>query len=342
MIDLAVERQYTDCRELITHWKTFFEFFTMGVKGDALTPEKEGQFMQLKSRVAELHDSFLDALVQDHNVGQSMLDLVSRSITLKHVNRLSTADVKKMEIEWHESYLLLNDTIGQLEDKRNELALVSQTQYRSKKAAGLLQQKVHDFLTSMYFKMAMILAAVLFATVGIQAFGIFDWDWFGTQKWATVPYRWGKLAVRSVYDADSPWVTIDNAPRKAYLSWPGGMKEPQDRATGTSEMAKELPTSLPAPIRNILIDNAKEYKMEMTSRGLEGDGFIHSMILPNTSHAKEAADKFTQYAETPTGREVARTTRLFRDTNVVFVIHSNSSGMTRDLSTQVFHQPDIY
>lgn len=342
MIDPAVERQYSDCRELIAHWKTFFEFFSMGVKGENLTPEKESQFMQLKSRVAELHDSFLDALTHDHNIGQGMLDIVARSITLKHLSRLSTADVKKMEIEWHESYLLLNDTIGQLEDKRAELAQISEAQYKSKKAAGVLRQKVTNFVTSFYFKAAMVVAAFLFLTIGLQAFGIFDWDELGKQKWAAVPYRWGKLAVRKVWNEDSEWVDIENPARKPHISWPSGIKVPNVVTTDPTEVGNRLPKNLPRDIVSLLSDNAKQYRLESTTRGLEGDAFIHTILLPRTSLAKDAVNKFRAFADTPEGKKVAKITRLFRDGNVVTVVNSEREGIVHDIYLQVYEQPDIY
>lgn len=341
MIDPVIERQYSDCRELIALWKAFSEYFSIGVKGDNLTPEKEGQFLQLKSRIAELHDSFMDALTHDQNVGQSMLDVVSRSITLKHLNRLSTADVKKMEIEWHESYLLLNDTIGALDDKRNELAKVSETQFRSKKAAGALQQKVVGFFTSGGFKLLLILGAVAFVTVGVQALGIWDWDTVGKWKGFEVPYRWGKGLVRKAYNPESEWPTIASAPRKPYASWPSGLKEPEVKSNDRNDLMKVLPPSLPPDIREAL-SKSTEYQMERTSREFKGEAFLHSLLLPTTSDAKKAEESFKAWAETPNGKNAVKKFRLFRDFNVVRVINSDNPDMVRELAVYVFEQPDSY
>ncbi len=341
MIDPIVDRQYSDCRELLALWKAFSEFFMIGVKGEHLTPEKENQFLQLKSRIAELHDSFLDALSHDQNVGQAMLDVVSRSITLKHLNRLSTADVKKMEIEWHESYLLLNDTIGQLEDKRNELAQINETQYRSKKAVGAITQQITNFFTSAGFKLTLILSAVLFATIGVQAFDVFDWDTFGHQKWATVPYRWGKKAVRKVYNPDSEWVAIDNAPREPYISWPGGLKEPKVESTNVKDLMETLPPEMPAEIKDIF-SKAKEYRREMTEKDFRGKLYIHSILLPETGQAKRAVDWFDQYADTKPGKDLVKNWRMLRDTNVVTIITSTDTEMLHGSWLDIFKQPNKF
>src|SRR5690606_1995731 len=155
------------------------QFFTIGVKSEGITPEKENQFLELKSRIAMLHDSFMEALTHNQNVGQEVLYIITRAITLKHLGRLSTADVKKMEIEWHEAYLLLNDTIAALEQRRRELADINESQYRAKQAAGMARQKAGKFFGSFYFKILAIIAAVLFATIGVQVMGIYDYDELG-------------------------------------------------------------------------------------------------------------------------------------------------------------------
>ena len=36
MIDPVVERQYSDCKELLALWRTFHDFFVMGIKGEML------------------------------------------------------------------------------------------------------------------------------------------------------------------------------------------------------------------------------------------------------------------------------------------------------------------
>ena len=188
MIDPAVERQYADCKELLQFWRTFHEYFTIGVKGENLTHENEESFLELKSKIAMLHDSFMEALSHDQNIGQEVLNIITRAITLKHLNRQSAADIKKMEIEWHESYLLLNDTIGALEDKRSELSKVSETHFRAGKAAGVARQRASNFFGSFYLKAAVILAVVLGGTVGVQLSGMYDYNDLGKIGVLETPY----------------------------------------------------------------------------------------------------------------------------------------------------------
>lgn len=175
MIDPQLERNYKDCAELLELWKKFHERMIAAGKGQAPSPESEIEFMGLKSRVAMIHDSFMKALTADQNIGQSMLSIVSRAITLQHLTRMSVAELKKMEIEWHQSFLLLQETIGNLEEKRADLAEISETAYKADRAKTAMKQRFDRIFKSNTFMGMAIFAVLLFGTVGVHVLGIFEW-----------------------------------------------------------------------------------------------------------------------------------------------------------------------
>jgi len=167
MIDPVVEHQYADCRELLNLWRRYHDFFKVGVSGDGISPEKENEFITIKSRIAMLHDTFMDCLDHDQNIGQNILSIVTRSITLKHVHRMSTAEIKKIELEWHESYLLLNEAIGMLDDKRKQFANVTKSTYYRQVYTRKAIKSVREFVTSWVFKTIVVVVVLM---VGIFAF----------------------------------------------------------------------------------------------------------------------------------------------------------------------------
>lgn len=336
MIDPAVERQYADCQTLLDLWRQFHEFFSMAVKGDNLTHENEEAFLDLKSQIAMLHDSFMEALTRDHNIGQEVLGIISRTITLKHLNRQSVADIKKMEIEWHESYLLLNDTIGYLEEKRSELATMSAGQLRASKAAGVAFQRFNNFFGSLYFKLGVALGVVLFATVGVQTLGIFDYNSLGRQQWAQEPYRMGKAVYRSVIDQDSPWPTImpTDKDRKPHSGWPGGVSAPtvvnDDKADVIGEIGRLVPN-----IGNSL-NKATEYRKEEVSKGMEGKIFFHTFLLPDAASARDA-EKAWNDAMSSVGQSLGKWV-FVRNVNVVTLLNGENSGFLNSMKIDVYQQ----
>jgi len=337
MIDPAVERQYSDTKELLALWNTFHQFFTMGKAGQEITPEKENQFLEIKSRIAMLHDSFMDALTHNQNVGQEVLSIITRAITLKHLGRLSTADVKKMEMDWHESYLLLNDTIAALEHKREELAQINETQYKASQAAGAARQKAGKFFGSFYFKLAATIAIILAATIGVQALGIYDYNELGKISALKTPFQWGKYGVRT-FSPDSPWPTIDTAYRKGYSGWPEGVKPPvveagADKASGVQTIARRTAVLGIGPGISQALGKAVEYRKETAEKANEQPLEIYTFRFNNADDAR-AVEKIWEDAKSrvnaqPNSPEIVRQMDIVRDVNVITFVYW-TCGETKD------------
>ncbi|MCX7718288.1 MAG: hypothetical protein N2111_07795 [Candidatus Sumerlaeaceae bacterium] len=340
MIDPTVERHYADCKELLDLWSTFHDYYVMGVKGENITPEAESQFLDIKSRIAMLHDSFIDALTHDQNIGQGMLKIVESAITLKHLNRQSPAETKKMEIEWHEAYLLLNQTIGALEDRRNELANMSAAQVRAQKAAGATAQNVRKFLTSGYFKIGVGAAAALFLTVGVQFLGIFDWNTVANMPALHAPYRMFKAIYRSVIDAESPWPNIAVMSRKPFAT-AGMVYEPPEIRNDPPD---QFISTVPDPKIKELLGKKLEYVKEMIkTKAREGQGsktaYIHSFRMPDVKTAREIRDAWVAYRDK--NPEITRRLQFVQDSttvNIVVFIESDQSDVINDLWVKVYGQ----
>src|SRR5690606_13071397 len=154
MINPDLERRYADCSELVDAWKAYLDHYTKYVRNPeaVITPELEQKFMDVKARIAMLHDSFMEALRQDQNIGQNMLSIVNRSITLRHLRKLGQADQKKVEIEWHECYLLLNMTVSTIAEERERLAEINEVTWKIQKVRERIWLNIVAFFKSIYFK----------------------------------------------------------------------------------------------------------------------------------------------------------------------------------------------
>lgn len=348
MIDPAVERQFSDTKELLALWNTFHQYFTLGVKGENITPEKENQFLELKSRIAMLHDSFMEALEDKHSIGQEVLNIITRAITLKHLGRLSTADVKKMEIEWHEAYLLVNDTIAALEERRRELADINESQYKAKLAAGAMRQKAGKFFGSFYFKLAAIIAVVLGATIGVQVMGIYDYDELGKIPAIKTPYNWGKAVVRAVYDEDSPWPTIDSMHRRAYGTWPEGIRAPQvdaeaDKDVTARQLGQVASEIGVGPQVAQGLSQAVEFRKEVAEKQNDPDINIYTFRFDNATKAREVETAWDEAKRRVSGTEAGRSNAIrnmdmIRNVNIVTVIHTRNEDNLHRMVGQVYQK----
>ena len=175
MIDPVLERRAADCKELLQLWNTFHKYFALAVKGENLiTHEREAEFLYLKSRIAMLHDSFMAALRHDQDIGQYVLSVIERSITLKHINRLSVAEINKMQIEWHESYLLLSEIAASLEEQMETVSKINPTTYKLNKIKANVIANVKSFFTSTYFKVTLVVLGIPIALIVLNQLWAFS------------------------------------------------------------------------------------------------------------------------------------------------------------------------
>ncbi len=213
MIDPALERRYADCQELVEAWRSFLEFYNVAVKSpEQINPQNEQGFLNAKARVAMLHDSFMDSLERDRQTGANMLGLINRSITLRHLNKMGAADHKKMEIEWHEVYLLLSDTVTALEEERTRLAGISQSSHNMKKMQERAVATLKAFLHSIYFKIIVFVA--ILAALSSSIF-IFE-DELRTADWSRKHFPKVLAFERNVLGLDAPYSDVTEYTSKAF------------------------------------------------------------------------------------------------------------------------------
>jgi hypothetical protein len=176
MIDPVLNRKLENCKKLMALWRSFHERLTDCIKGKAFTPQDEAEFLKLKSQIAILHDSFLESVEGSLPVAQSVISVVERCILLRQVAKLSPAEIKKMEIEWHESYLLMNETIGLLQEKIDKIARVSRASYETRRVVDKAVSHATRLLTSRGFHFFLGVTALIVITVVLPMLGVFSYD----------------------------------------------------------------------------------------------------------------------------------------------------------------------
>ena len=177
MINPELERRYADCLELVDAWKNFLDLINRAIRTpEQINPALEQQFLASKARVAMLHDSFMAALKHDKQTGNNMIEIVNRAISLRLINRAIEAEQKKLELEWHEAFLLLNETVSGVNEERESLAKINEMTWKMGRMRERAFVSTKAFLTSFHFKVTMAVLAVVFVIWGIPAFGIYDYD----------------------------------------------------------------------------------------------------------------------------------------------------------------------
>ena len=177
MIDPIVEKNLESCRHLLKYWQQFRMFLVAcGDPARVFTPQEEAQFLRLKSEVAMIYDAFFESLQSSNRESvasaQSIMSIVQSCITLKQVQSLNAAERRKFEIEWHESYMLVNETIAMLEDKHSQLSNITPSQHRRAEMAKKLKNFVQRVKASTGVMATVVVILLLVAVVAVFALDV--------------------------------------------------------------------------------------------------------------------------------------------------------------------------
>lgn len=307
MIDQDLERRFADCTELVEAWKVMNEMTNRAIKNtDTINPEAEEDFLRVKARIAMLHDSFMDSLKHDKAVGTNMIEIVNRSITLQGMARMSEAEVKKLEIEWHEAYLLLNETVSTLNEKRQELGEINETTFKLKRMAERLQTNFKAFLLSVYFKIIVGAVALSFIIWGIPGLGIYDWDNLRDIR-PLEPVVSGTLWAGRMAGLTTPYFSLREFTDRAFKDPVGGLPHDNFRSDRNQENAAQVITEVmlqglgDAAFRSEfqeMLESADQYDAyKFVASGSQHEGFMYlfwfrrvgtasrvsSMLMPHTA-----------------------------------------------------------
>lgn len=176
MQDPALERRLEEIQELHQRWSQFHDFFNMALKGGKATPQAEVKFLDIKTRIAMLHDSLMQSLTHDQKVGQNVMQIIGACIMLRRIPQLSNTEIQKLEFDWNECYLLMTETIANLEEERERIAGISERSYKMKKSQERLLANINNFFVGPYFKALIIVGSFLFVVFGVPFFGIYKYS----------------------------------------------------------------------------------------------------------------------------------------------------------------------
>lgn len=106
-------------REFMELWIKFHQIFKEAMSKSSITPEEEELFLQTKSMLARKFQTLADAMSIDRPTIDRTYDVISQILSLKGISTLSEVTLKKIENDWHDSYISLNRLLGHLEAQKD-------------------------------------------------------------------------------------------------------------------------------------------------------------------------------------------------------------------------------
>lgn len=119
MKTLDIKDSINKTREFMELWIKFHQIFKEAMSKSSITPEEEELFLQTKSMLARKFQTLADSMSIDRPTVDRAYDVINQILSLKGISTLSELTLKKIENDWHESYISLNRLLGHLEAQKD-------------------------------------------------------------------------------------------------------------------------------------------------------------------------------------------------------------------------------
>ena len=133
MIDRDLELKIKRLKEFMQLWVKFHDMYKSALSRETISPEEEKTFLETKSLIARKYQALKDFLGIESPYDDKTFDVIAQLLSLKSVAAISDLSLHKIEYDWHNSYVLLNKLLGELENQREALLKVSRIDYTVRK-----------------------------------------------------------------------------------------------------------------------------------------------------------------------------------------------------------------
>jgi hypothetical protein len=125
VVDPKLEKNIEGTRIFMDLWVKFYDQLVSARKREQAGAKDEADFLAVKSELARRHKVLQQGLGADYGLDPNTMNIVSQAISLDSIQSSSDVAMKKLENEWHRAYIAINETLGALENKREEMAAVT-------------------------------------------------------------------------------------------------------------------------------------------------------------------------------------------------------------------------
>ncbi len=160
MRDKEIDLRYNTLERIIEQWNNLRDIYRKIYNEKKLGPEEENAFLKTKEFLAK-HYYLVQQLVKEYNAGEERIDIVLAAlISVDTIPQISELQIKKIDNDWHITYLSMNRVMGILESKKDKLAHTS--------AVGLFLKKI--FLNPFLNLLVLIVVIIVLYLVSVNVF----------------------------------------------------------------------------------------------------------------------------------------------------------------------------
>jgi hypothetical protein len=111
---LSLENRIIICQEYIALWLKYFQFFAGDIENKQIETAEEKAFFQSITTLARRQFQFTEAMGPAFGSGSDIMNVLSMSMSLAHIQIMDDNTRSKLELEWHTLLLEMNKSLGRM------------------------------------------------------------------------------------------------------------------------------------------------------------------------------------------------------------------------------------
>ena len=121
MIDKKIESDIKAVKSFSEFWSKFHSIYDDSASKDLITKDEELKFLETKGAMKNKYDELRHELDFKYMPHGRLTDPVSDILELGSIRLMSEKNLKKLDSDWKDSYLFLNNILERLKNKKRRL-----------------------------------------------------------------------------------------------------------------------------------------------------------------------------------------------------------------------------
>ncbi|MBI4974922.1 MAG: hypothetical protein HZC19_03890 [Candidatus Omnitrophica bacterium] len=121
MVDKKTEADIKALNGFLEYWRKFHSIHKKKKKKEIITNEEEAIFLETKKLVRDKYDALKKGLEFKYMPHARLTDPVNDILSLNTIRFMSEKNLKKLNDDWRDSYIFLNNILEHLKNKKRRL-----------------------------------------------------------------------------------------------------------------------------------------------------------------------------------------------------------------------------
>jgi hypothetical protein len=121
MIDKKTEADIRAVRGFLEFWAKFHSIYNSAISSETISKEDEDKFLETRDSIRAKYLEVKSGLDVNYMPHSRLTDPVGDVLSISGIRLMSEKNIKKLNEDWRDSYVFLNNIVERLKNKRKRL-----------------------------------------------------------------------------------------------------------------------------------------------------------------------------------------------------------------------------